>query len=86
MPIKMISQKFGISIFSIENYFSTRYRANFHSFVETRKMAKAYQLITKGRMLVKQAMLLTGYRNRTTFRRAFKRHFNQTPSFFVQNG
>lgn len=83
--IKTISERFGISVSTVRNYFSVCYHTPFHLFVEKLRMEKAYQLISEEGMLVKQAMLLTGYRNRATFRRAFQRHFNKLPSAFIHN-
>lgn len=54
----------------------------YHQFVEGQRMQEARRLIGEERLLIKEAMHLTGYRNRSTFMNAFKKHFGRKPSSF----
>lgn len=80
--VREVAERSGISISTIEHYFAAYYHTGFHVFVEKLKMEKAFQLISKEGMMVKQAMYATGYKNRATFNNAFKKWFKHPPSYF----
>lgn len=77
---KNVAALFQVSESTLRHHFKQQLGVAYHEFVETQRMAKAYQLLVEEGMLVKEAMYMTGYRNRSTFIRAFKKHFNTTPS------
>jgi len=54
----------------------------YHQFVEQQRMIEARRLIDKERLLIKEAMYQTGYKNRSAFNKAFKKHFGKNPSDF----
>lgn len=81
---KTISQEFGVSASSLEHLFLKHYQCSFRLYVEKLRMQLAYDLIVSRGMMIKEAMYMSGYKNRSTFRRAFIRHFKITPSDLIR--
>lgn len=75
-----VSERFGISPISLQYLFLKHLKTSFRLYVEVNRMRCAYNLILNQGMLIKEAMYLTGYKNKSTFQRAFKRHFKISPS------
>ncbi len=48
-------------------------------FIEEIKMAKAYELISEGKVMIHEMASLLGYKDYETFSRAFKKHFLLSP-------
>ena len=48
-------------------------------FIEEMKMAKAYELMSEGKVMIHEMANLLGYKDYETFSRAFKKHFLLSP-------
>lgn len=81
---KKVAEEFSISISTLEHIFKQHTHQTYHQYVEVVRMRQALYLLTKEGKIVKEAMVLTGYKNRRTFTRAFKRVFQQTPGYFMK--
>lgn len=77
-----VADEFGISVSTLQHIFKSKTGRNFRSFVESIRMQKAIELLNERRMIIKEIMVVTGYSTRTTFTRAFKRHFKKPPGTF----
>lgn len=80
----VVAEAFEISVSTLQHIFKKETGQNFQRFVETARMQKAIALLTTEDKIIKEVMSLTGYTTRSTFNRAFKRHFQKTPSFFMK--
>ena len=80
LGLSRISEKFQIS----ENYFSSLFKKemkeNFSTYLEHLRMVKACELITEGRIPLSQIYQYLGYTNPSSFRRAFRKNYNISPS------
>jgi|SRR5665213_2146171 len=81
---KKVAEKFSISISTLEHLFKQHTHQSYHHYLEVVRMRQALYLLTQEGKIVKEAMALTGYKNRRTFTRAFKRVFQQTPGYFMK--
>lgn len=77
---KCVSETFRISTSTLRHSFKSYYGISYRTFVERQRMAKARKLIEQDGMFVKEAMHESGYKNRVTFSKAFKRYFGKNPS------
>lgn len=77
---KSVSETFRISTSTLRHSFKSYYGVSYRTFVESQRMARARKLIEHDGMFVKEAMHETGYKNRVTFSKAFKRYFGKNPS------
>lgn len=78
---KSVAGIFKISTSTLRYAFKI-YGQPYHEFVQEKRMLEARRLIEEERLLIKEAMHQTGYRNRATFRNAFKKYFGKNPSAF----
>lgn len=78
---KRVAGVFKVSKSTLRYAFKVQGMA-YHQFVEEQRMQEARRLIEEERQLIKEAMHQTGYRNRSTFMNAFKKHFGNLPSSF----
>ncbi|MEO5990291.1 MAG: helix-turn-helix domain-containing protein, partial [Ferruginibacter sp.] len=76
------SQRFELSISSLQHLFKKYEDQTYHHYLEETRMAKAFVLITKKGKRINEAMYATGYHNRVTFNIAFKKRFELSPSHF----
>jgi AraC-like DNA-binding protein len=77
-----VASKFNISISSLQHLFTQYEHKAFHQFVEDARMARACELLQVTGARIKEVMYAAGYRNRKTFRNAFKKKFGNPPSYF----
>ena len=75
-----VSKRLGISAISLQYLVLKHLKTSFRLYVEVNRMRCAYDLIVNQGMLIKEAMYLSGYKNKSTFQRAFKRHYKINPS------
>lgn len=78
-----VAQKFGLSISTLLHIFKEYENQPFGQYVTQARMKEAFQIISNGGR-VKEAMYATGYKVKSTFRRAYKRTFGYPPGYFRQ--
>lgn len=78
---KSVAGIFKISVSTLKYVFKIQ-GLSYHQFVEEQRMQEARRLIEEERLLIKEAMHQTGYKNRATFMNAFKKYFGKKPSAF----
>ncbi len=77
---QIVSHHFEISVVTLRLLFKKKYDCTFRQFVEKKRMDRAGELLVRKSRSVKEVMHLTGYHNRSTFIRIFKKHFDCLPS------
>lgn len=82
LSASIVSQRFELSVSSLQHLFKKYQGQSYHQYVEEVRMSKALYLITREGKRINEAMYATGYKNRSTFRAAFKKKFNLRPSLF----
>lgn len=82
LGLKKISGEFDIS----ESYFSFLFKQetgeNFSEYLETLRMQKAMDFLTKTDMPLSDLFEATGYNNANSFRRAFKKCYGNSPKYY----
>ena len=81
LRITTVCKKFNLNKFTLQHIFKAQQKETYHEYVERIRMNKALQLLQEGKW-VKEVMPATGYRNWSTFEKAFKRRFKYAPVFF----
>jgi len=81
LRITTVAEKFNLNKFTLQHIFKEQQHETYHEHVERIRMEKALQLLKEGKW-VKEAMNLTGYKNRSTFNLAFKKKYQHPPGFF----
>lgn len=82
LSVSVFSEKFELSISSLQHLFKKYEKQSYRYYLEEARMEKAFLLITKKGKRIKEAMYSSGYHNRVTFNIAFKKKFTFPPSHF----
>jgi AraC-like DNA-binding protein len=82
LSASIVSHRFELSVSSLHHLFKNYQGQSYHHYVEDARMKIAFYLITKEGKRIGEAMYATGYKNRSTFRAAFKKKFRQRPGLF----
>jgi AraC-like DNA-binding protein len=82
LSASIVSQRFELSISSLQHLFKKYEKQSYRHYLEETRMEKALVLITKQGRRINEAMYSTGYNNRVTFNIAFKKRFAFPPSHF----
>ena len=78
LTLKVISAQCGVSVSSVTQLFQKKAATTFHDFLTQRRMEAARKLIWEGTPL-EQVGKQVGYRDHSTFYRAFRRYFRLSP-------
>jgi len=78
LTLKVIAAHCGVSVSTVTQLFQRQTDLTFHGFVTMRRMKKAEELIGKG-VPLEQVGKLVGYRDHSTFYRAFRQYFELSP-------
>ena len=78
ITLKVISTHCGVSVSTVTQLFQKKVATTFHDFVTQRRMEMARKLIHDG-VPLEQVGKEIGYRDHSTFYRAFRRHFDVSP-------
>ncbi len=78
LTLKAISAHCGVSVSTVTQLFQKKAATTFHDFVTQRRMEMAQKLIREG-VPLEQVGKEIGYRDHSTFYRAFRRHFHLSP-------
>lgn len=81
LRITTVCKKFDLNKFTLQRIFKQQQKETYREHVERIRMEKALHLLSEGKW-VKEVMDLTGYKNRGTFNRAFKKRCKFPPNFF----
>ncbi|HVZ96688.1 MAG TPA: AraC family transcriptional regulator [Chitinophagaceae bacterium] len=79
---RTVAEKCNVSVSTLFHLFKKHHRLSFHTYVEMQRMDKALHLLQNAGMSVKEVMYATGYKNKKTFNKAFKKKFRYTPGHF----
>ena len=78
LTLKVISVHCGVSVSTVTQLFQKQASTTFHDFVTQRRMEMARKLIGED-MPLEQVGKEVGYRDHSTFYRAFRRYFDVSP-------
>lgn len=78
LTLKAIAAHCGVSVSTVTQLFQHRADMTFHGFVTARRMEKALELIQNG-IPLEVVGRQVGYRNHSTFYRAFRQHYDLSP-------
>jgi len=78
----VVASQFEMSVSSLQHLFQKYQGQSYHKYVEDTRMVRAFDLITKERMRIQQAMFATGYKYKSTFNKSFKRRFGHSPRHY----
>jgi AraC-like DNA-binding protein len=81
LRISTVCKKFDLNKFTLQHIFKEQQKETYREYVERIRMEKALHLLKEGKW-VKEVMDITGYKNRGTFNRAFKKRHKFPPNFF----
>ena len=81
----VIAAKFGIASSTLANSFQKFLPESYQRYVEKVRMKKAMDLTRQGKRIW-EIMLATGYKNYSTFHKAFRRAFEHPPGRFRYDG
>lgn len=76
-----VAEKFSISTSTLQHSFKKHLPQTYQQYVEKVRMNKAMEMIRQGKR-IREIMVATGYKNRSTFYDAFRRTFQHTPATF----
>ena len=78
LTLKVISAHCGVSVSTVTQLFQKQTATTFHDFVTQRRMEMARKLIHED-MPLEQVGKAVGYRDHSTFYRAFRKYFDVSP-------
>ena len=81
----VVAAKFGIASSTLAHSFQKFLSESYQRYVEKVRMKKAIELTRQGKRIL-EIMLATGYKNRSTFHKAFRRAFKHPPARFRFDG
>ena len=81
ITLKMIANQFSVSVSTVTQLFQKKAETTFHGFVTRRRMDRARVLIRQGVPLESVGREI-GYRDHSTFYRAFRQTFGISPREF----
>ena len=84
LTLKMVADHFGVSVSTVTQLFQKKAQTTFHEFVTQCRMEKARKLVLKGKPLEVVGRAV-GYRDHSTFYRAFRQTFGVSPREYRKN-
>ena len=81
ITLKMIADQFSVSVSTVTQLFQKKTQSTFHHFLTGRRMERARTLILQGLPLESVGRAI-GYRDHSTFYRAFRQTFGISPREF----
>lgn len=80
LKIKTIAQKFSLEQHTLRRHFKAHFHLSLHLYVRNKRMAKAYELLSKQAMPVSEVADATGYSDVSTFSHAFSAYHGIAPN------
>lgn len=74
-----LAQKVALGTTKLKNGFAQQYGTPIYSYLRTKRMLRAVELLTDTNKTVKEIARLTGFRHKNNFTSAFKRYHGYTP-------
>ena len=84
LTLKMVADHFGVSVSTVTQLYQKKAQTTFHEFVTQCRMEKARKLVLKGKPLEAVGRAV-GYRDHSTFYRAFRQTFGVSPREYRKN-
>ena len=84
LTLKMVAGQFGVSVSTVTQLFQKKAQTTFHEFVTQCRMEKARKLVMQGNSLEAVGRAV-GYRDHSTFYRAFRQTFGVSPREYRKN-
>lgn len=81
LSLGTVSRNLNYNKSTLKHIFKKHLQVSYHAYVERKRMDKAFQLLSEGKW-IKEVMPETGYRNHSTFNKAFKKRFKYPPGYF----
>jgi two-component system response regulator YesN len=81
LRITTVCEKFDLNRSTLQHIFKEQQQETYREYVERMRIEKAFQLLIEGKW-VKEVFPATGYRNWSTFSKAFKKRYKYPPAFF----
>ena len=78
VTLKVIAVHCGVSVSTVTQLFQKRANMTFHEYITLRRMQQAEKLIAAG-VPLEQVGKQVGYRDHSTFYRAFRQHYRKSP-------
>lgn len=79
ITVSSLSMRYGISRPTLKRHFRIHFNMGVHQFITIRRLEKAAQLILMDKKTINDAAMLVGYKDASSFGRAFKLQFGITP-------
>ncbi|MEG0691533.1 MAG: helix-turn-helix transcriptional regulator [Oscillospiraceae bacterium] len=83
LSLKDLGDKFCLTVSAISKIFKKANGINFYSYILTRRMEIAVELL-EGKTEISKIPQMVGYENEYSFKRAFKRYFNCSVSEYIK--
>lgn len=80
LSLDKLCSEFSISKAKIQRHFNCHFKQSVHHFILTKRMFKAKVLLNNKNDTVAGIAQLVGYKDRTSFSRAFAKFFKQKPT------
>ena len=84
LSMEMLASRFNITRFSISRHFKNKTGDSLHSYIIKRRLVTAKELIGEGYSM-KVASQKSGFKDYSTFVRAFKKEYDMSPREYLKN-
>ncbi len=82
LTINKLSEQVNIPVYVLSNLINTHFKKSFLQFINSYRIERAKQLLNHSNLKVLAVALESGFSNKTTFNRAFKKFTGMAPSKF----
>ncbi|WP_293299852.1 AraC family transcriptional regulator [Pedobacter sp. UBA4863] len=86
LTVMHLANLMGQSIANFKRYFIAVYGISPGKYVHDARMEKAHELLSQHTYQISEVSELVGYTDRTSFSRAFTKHFGYTPQALFNDG
>lgn len=77
--IKSLAHIVGINETKLKDYFKKMFDNTIHEYITSLRMKKAYQLLTRQKLILKEVALKVGYQKTSNFTNVFKKYYGVHP-------
>ena len=85
ISIPLLSEKFGIGKSTLRRHFSHHYNLSIHGYILNVRMIKAMELVMKHEVHINQIGIMVGYKDLSSFTRAFSKFYKNPPLFYSRS-
>jgi AraC family transcriptional regulator, transcriptional activator of the genes for pyochelin and ferripyochelin receptors len=79
--LKELSKRFTINEYKLKKGFKFQFGSTVFDFLNSVRMNKAHSLLRETQLTINEIATLTGFEDRTSFDKAFKKHFSYTAAY-----